>query len=156
VRVFKGIALVAVGLLLAVALPSCGGGGGGGGGGITNSSHTPTRSIITQQGWTLEVEQYHGFELTFTVTGSGAGTATMDATVEWTFASNDIDIYLTTTACTAEAFASLSCSYVAKADGLSKPERITFTLTAAGTYRLWIVNFGPGRESGTLEVGLTQ
>jgi hypothetical protein len=81
----------------------------------------------------------------------------VDSTVEWTYATNDVDLYVTNTSCTVEMLLAEACPYTAKADSATaKPERVSFTVSAAGSYRFWIVNFGPGAESGTFEVGMTQ
>jgi hypothetical protein len=144
---------IALVLALAAApfLPGCGAGGG-----ITavdTTQHKPVRSIVLQRGWELVPGQLLGVDVNFT--GSGSGTA--DVTVEWTYASNDLDIYVTAQACTVDAFSAGSCAYTAKADGTtSKPERLTFPASAGSSYRVWVVNFGPAQESGTLEIGLTQ
>ena len=140
--------LIGATLMLAAALlPACGGSGG-----ITSTSHTPTRSVISQRGWQLAA----GEALLVDLSVSGSGTATVDATVEWTLATNDVDVYVTNTSCTFEMVAATACAYTAKADSTTaKPERLSFS-TSSGNYRFWIVNFGPTNESGTLEVGLTQ
>ena len=150
-RVSKCVALALVSLILTLALPGCGGSGGGG---VVTPSRTPVRSVISQRGWQLDVLEY--LMLDVSITGSG-GTATVDATAEWTFATNDVDIYVTNTSCTVEMLVLDACPYVAKADSATtKPERVSFSVSAATSYRFWIVNFGPTRESGTLEVALTQ
>jgi uncharacterized protein YfaP (DUF2135 family) len=120
----------------------------------STSTHVPARSVVLQAGWELAAGQFNGYEATFT---GGTVSATVDVTVQWTYAANDVDVFVTTTACTSDAFAAGGCSYVAKADGTAtKPERLSFALTASGTYRVYVANFGPGQESGTLEIGITQ
>ncbi len=143
-------ALCVAALLAAPFLPGCGGGGGG----VTSpSSSQATRKVMTQRNWELAVNQFMGADLSIT----GSGTGTVDAIVEWTYPSNDVDIYVTAANCSTDAFSTSSCAYVAKADSTTaKPERLSFPVTGASTYRLWVVNFGPTQESGTLEVGLTQ
>jgi hypothetical protein len=49
-----------------------------------------------------------------------------------------------------------SCAFKVKADGSAKPERVSFDAAGGDRYRVWIVNLGPQRESGTLVVGLTR
>jgi hypothetical protein len=135
-------------------LPGCGGGSGGGNGGANVTGSTEVkRSIITEHGWGLDPLAFDAVDISIT----GAGSGTVDATVEWTFASDDVDIYVTATACTPEMFANERCAYKAKADGeTTKPERVSFSVSGGDTYRFWIVNFGPQRESGTFVAGLTQ
>lgn len=133
---------------MAIVLPSCDGGGGGG---TTTGPPTPTRIVLGTLSFSLGVEE--GAFADATITGSGSGT--LDATANWTFASNDVDIYITNTSC-ANVFLG-SCPFLAKADSTTaKPERVTLNVSAGNTYRVWVVNFGPGTESGTLEVGLTR
>ncbi len=152
-RVFTRVALGAVCLAVAVTLPGCGGGGGGGGS-IVGPSRNPVRSVISQRGWQLDVLEVYMADLS--VTGDGSS-ATVDSTVEWTYATNDVDLYVTNTSCTLEMLVLDACPYVAHADSsTAKPERVSFTVAAAGNYRFWVVNFGPTRESGTIEVAMTQ
>lgn len=120
----------------------------------STSTHTPTRSVVLQTGWELAAGRFNGYEATFS---GGTVSATVDVTVQWTYAANDVDVFVTTAACSADAFAAGGCSYVAKADGTAaKPEHLSFALTASGTYRVYVANFGPDQESGTLEIGITQ
>ena len=150
-RVIKCVASALVCLIAATALPGCGGGGGGG---VVTPSRTPVRSVVSQRGWQLDVLEFLMTDIS--ITGSG-GTATVDATVEWTFATNDVDLYVTNTSCTVEMLILDGCAYVARANSATaKPERVSFSVSAATSYRFWILNFGPTRESGTFEVAMTQ
>jgi hypothetical protein len=155
VGIGRGLQLVALSAL-ALVLPSCGGGGSGGSGGgnpVTGAGGQPTRTTVTEQGWALEPLDAASVDIE--ITGSGSGS--LDATVEWTFASNDVDIYVTAVACTPDMFAAERCSYKTKADsGTTKPERVSFSVSAGDKYRFWVVNFGPQRESGTFSATLTR
>ncbi len=143
----SGISLAAA-VAAASVLPGCGGGSG-----QVTAPSGGGRQIVTQLNWELEAGGFRGADIS--ITSSGATKGTLDAVVEWTLATNDINIYVTATACTPEMFASQLCSYAAKADSrTTKPERVSFSVTG-GSYRIWFVNFGPTNESGTLEVGLT-
>jgi len=138
--------------VLALVLPSCGGGGKDGGP-VTGPGGQPTRTTITDQSWALDALDAAAVDIE--ITGSGSGT--VDATVEWTFASDDVDIYVTAVTCTPEMFASERCAYKTKADGgTTKPERVSFGVSAGDKHRFWIVNFGPQRESGTFSATLTR
>lgn len=138
--------------MLALAVPSCGGGGPNT---ITGGSGQPKRSVVDERSWALEPLETLAVDIT--ITGGFGGSATLDAAVEWTFASDDVDLYVTATACTVEMFGTERCAYKAKADGATtKPERVSFGVSDGGTYRFWIVNFGPQAESGTFSAGLTQ
>lgn len=150
-RFVKSVAAI-LSCLASVGLSGCGAAGGNLLPAAT--TRTPTRSVISQRGWQLSPNQTLMIDLSVTDVGS---TVTIDATVEWTYASNDVDLYVTNTSCTIEMLSAGSCAYTAHADSATaKPEKLTFTVTTAGSHRFWIVNFGPNAESGTLEVGMTQ
>jgi hypothetical protein len=146
--------MLAAVLAAALLSPACGGGGGGGnGGGAVVGPTGPSRAVITEQGWQLEPLSFSAVDIS--ITGSGSGS--VEATVEWTFASDDVDLYVTATACTTAQFAVEACAYKAKADGTgTKPERVSFSVSAGDTYRFWIVNFGPQSESGTFQAVLVR
>jgi hypothetical protein len=113
----------------------------------------PKRATIGHKDWTLDPFDAVGVDVSIT----GVGTGTLEATVEWTFGTNDVDVYVTATGCTPEMFASQACSYRVKADSqTTKPERVSYSVSAGDNYRFWIVNFGPQRESGTFEAILIQ
>jgi hypothetical protein len=110
------------------------------------------RQIIINQQWTLQPSAAMSADVDLT----GFGTGTLDAVVNWTLASNDVDLFVTAQSCTPEMFAAERCAYMARADtATAKPERVSFRVSAGDRYRFWIVNFGPQNESGTVEVGLT-
>ena len=114
----------------------------------------PVRTVIGNFAFALgAVELSEPVEVTVT----GTGTGTVDATVQWTFASNDVDLFLTDRNCSATSFFGLvDCNVLARADSVTnKPEVITRSL-GAGVYRLYVHNFGPDSESGTLAVGFTR
>jgi hypothetical protein len=148
-RFHRVLATLALGAL-AAGLPGCGGGGDGGG---PTGPSTPTRSVVTQQNWNAAFGDVLAVDLTVT----GTGTGTMDATVNWRSPSNDIDIAATTTSCSPGSFVADACDLLASATTTTaKPERISFSATGGTSYRIWIVNFGPRADSGTIEVGLTR
>jgi hypothetical protein len=132
--------------LLATALlvPGCGG--------VTDPDD-PKRTTIGHRDWALDPFDALGVDISIT----GVGTGTLEATVEWTFGTNDVDVYVTAAACTPEMFAAEACSYKVKADSqTTKPEKVSYGVSAGDNYRFWIVNFGPQRESGALEAILIQ
>ena len=123
------------------------------GSGCPQSITRDERDIVANRTWALEPLDAMMADVDLT----GLGTGTLDATVQWTLASNDVDVFVTAQSCTTEMFAGERCAYTARADSATaKPERVSFRVSAGDRYRFWIVNFGPQRESGTLEVGLTQ
>ena len=92
--------------------------------------------------------------LVFTTTASG----TVGVEVNWTFATNDVDIFLVrgNDPCTVETFNDRSCGFIATEESPSmKPERLTVPNLAAGTYTLYVANFGDTDESVAWQVTLT-
>jgi len=114
----------------------------------------PVRTVIGNFTFALGL-----FELSqpVEITISGTGNGTVDATAQWTFASNDVDLFLTDRSCAATSIISLqACNVLARADSVtSKPEVIRQSL-GAGVYRVYVHNFGPDAEAGTLIIGFTR
>ena len=145
---------IAAGLL--AGLTACGGGGGGGGtGGVTTSSTPPPTPpppvVISQiQGFSLRA----GFVsfASFSTTSVG----TLEATVDWTFATNDLDVYLTPATCTFTQLTANQCTVLAFSESTTaKPERARATNVAAGNYTIWVANAGPGDDTLSYQVVFT-
>jgi hypothetical protein len=80
----------------------------------------------------------------------------LDATVDWTFATNDVDAIIVSGECSLEQFDAGRCPVLAVAAGTTaKPERLTVPAAAPGTYTLFIGNEGPEDESLSFQVVLT-
>lgn len=140
-RVSRSVAAILLLAGLAVVLPSCGGGG----------DNNPSRTVIGTRSFALGVLEAGSVDVTIT----GSGTGTLDASANWGSAANDIDIYVTSTSCTDIFFG--GCSIQAQANSsTAKPERLTLGVSGGSVYRIWVANFGPGSDSGQLEVGLTR
>ena len=78
-------------------------------------------------------------------------------TVEWTFASNDVDVFVERGACDCSSAQAGACQDVAGSESTTaKPERLAVPNLSAGSYTLVVANVGPGRESAAYEVGLTR
>jgi hypothetical protein len=78
------------------------------------------------------------------------------ATADWTFANDDIDIVYTDTSCSrsdARTIVQGFCSVQARTNSFSKPERLSANV-GVGTVRVYVLNFGPGTESGTVQLTL--
>jgi hypothetical protein len=143
VRRFVTVVTVAA---LAAGLAACGGG--------TTTPDTDTSTVTT----TLPTQPFANLpagavafaEITINGTGSLTGTA------DWTFASNDIDVYVTAPSCRATDIVELTgCQAVGRTTAVTtKPERLTVNVTQ-GNYRVWVANFGPSAESGTLQMTAT-
>jgi hypothetical protein len=108
--------------------------------------------VVSQGSDTLESETLGA--VVFNTTTSG----TVGVEVNWTFATNDVDIYLArgNDPCTEETFNDRSCGFIATEESPSlKPERLTVPNLAAGTYTLYVANFGDTDESVAWQVTLT-
>jgi hypothetical protein len=144
------LSVLAVGVL---GWPGCGGGSSGGGNNKVTGSSQPQSTLLIEQNWTAGVGEANLLDVEITGTGSG----TVDATVEWTFATDDVDIYVTAQGCSIDMLAANQCAYKTKADSTTtKPEKVTFSVSGGDKYRFWIVNFGPQAESGTFTAHLTR
>jgi hypothetical protein len=112
----------------------------------------PTTSVLVQPTITGLRPGFGDF-LDFNVPSTG----TLDAEFSWTFASNDVDIYLTTPSCpSVAALTGGGCTILASDQTLQKPARFSFNVTQSGGARFWVVNFGPTNESGSGTVRLTR
>ena len=90
----------------------------------------------------------------FTTTASG----TIGLEVNWTFTSNDVDIFLVRggSPCSLESFNDRSCGFIATEESTSmKPEKLSIPGMAAGTYTLYVANYGDTDESVAWQVTLT-
>jgi hypothetical protein len=83
-------------------------------------------------------------------------TGAFDVTVDWTFATNDIDVGLARGNCSFEQFIADQCAFAAESTSTTaKPERLRLANQPAGTYTLVVVNFGPEDESISYQVVFT-
>jgi hypothetical protein len=83
-------------------------------------------------------------------------TGTLEVTVDWAFATNDIDVFLARGDCTPQQFVATQCNIGALSTSASaKPESVQLTGAAPGTYTLLLGNVGPDRESLSWQVVLT-
>lgn len=88
----------------------------------------------------------------FTTTLAGA----LDATVDWTFATNDIDVYLTQGSCDFDTFNTAQCPVLGFSESTTaKPEMAHVASAAAGTYTVFVANVGPTDETLSYQVVLT-
>jgi hypothetical protein len=80
----------------------------------------------------------------------------LEATVQWTFATNDVDAYVAKGNCTFDQFVALQCDIVGfSVSPTTKPEKVTVGAAASGNYTLFIGNVGPEHESISYQVVLT-
>lgn len=89
----------------------------------------------------------------FTTNANG----TLDVTVDWTFVTNNVQIYLADGPCSVEQFNSYDCAIAGRSESLTaKPERLQLTNLRAGTYSLLIDNRGPTVESVSFQIVFTR
>lgn len=155
-----GSALV---LAMALVLPGCGsgqcGGFSAGGDAVSATCPTPTPPplptpkppVIVSQGNDSLGKDVLGQVRPFATTEAGA----LDVTVDWTFATNDVDAFLARGDCSPQQFLVTQCQLLMTAESASaKPEKFTVPSLAAGTYTLLIGNAGPDDESVAWQVVL--
>ena len=83
-------------------------------------------------------------------------TGDLEFVVDWTFASNNLDLLLFRGECTEEQFLADECNVADVADSsTAKPERAGIASAAAGTYTLVVLNLGETEESFSYQVLLT-
>jgi hypothetical protein len=144
----------------ALVLPSCGSGGGGcaanPAGPGCQPSPSPSPALVTRvvsQGNAPMGSKFVA-PVVFTTTAAGS----VGITVDWTFATNDVDIFLArgSEPCTLQTFNDRSCGFIATEESFTmKPEKLTVPSLAAGTYSLYIANFGDTDESVAWQFTLT-
>ena len=94
-----------------------------------------------------------------TVTFTTSATGTIGATVDWTFATNDIDIYLTsgTNLCSIDQFNNDECQFLGSTTSVTtKPETVSVPNLAAGPYTVYLVNWGSTDDSVGYQITLTR
>jgi hypothetical protein len=149
-------------LVLSLGVVSCGGDDDGG---SPTSPTTPvsTTRVIGQGTFNLgapsATSSFFGLA---TITDPANGT--WEATVDWTFASNTLFMYVANGACTVEQFASdpcpdlpsCPCQFAVRSEvPAPKPRVLAIPNAAGGTRTLIVWNQGPREESGTYVVRLT-
>ena len=152
----RGLA-IAGGLVLAAGLFACGGGGNDctknptGPGCVPPTTTLPpaVRTSIKAESGSLPTKTV--VRLPFTTPSNG----TLDITVDWTFASSPIGVYVVREACSLSDFNARTCKFVTTSETTQKPRKISLPSFTAGTYELLIANFASVDESVSYEIGLT-
>jgi hypothetical protein len=148
---------LAVALALALTLGGCGGDGNPcenplspGCGPSPSPSPSPLSTIVIY-GDSGSVPADTAVSIDFAIPGAG----TVAATVDWTFASSEVWVAMTTTACDDVVAAFLGqCSHIGVPNNSStmKPKTVSGTVAQGGAGRLWIANFATVDESMAVQI----
>ena len=112
---------------------------------------TPPPPVIVAQGQGFPLTSGFTGRVPFTTTSAGQ----IVATVDWTFASNDVDVLLVRTNCSFDQLEASQCPIVTfSISTTAKPERIQADAQAAGAYTLFVENTGARDESVSFQVVL--
>jgi hypothetical protein len=138
-------------LALAGLLDACGGSSSP----TVSSTPAPTPTPCTQnvvfQGQGSLQPSFLDLE-TFTTTSSGR----LDVTVDWTFATSTIGVYVVpTNTCALAQFNARTCNFLLRSDSGPKPRKGSVNNLAAGTYDLLVANFASQQESVSVQVVLS-
>ena len=139
-----------LGLALATSLAACGG--------DNPSAPTapptapPPQRTLLAQGSRSEIPPVAQSNLVFFVLVETTATGTLDATVDWTFASNQVGLAWASGNCLQNP----NCTPLVQDATLNKPKTLSAPNVAAGTYTLVIVNLGTTDESVSYQVFLTR
>jgi hypothetical protein len=87
----------------------------------------------------------------FEVPGAGS----LSVVVDWTSATDDLDVYLTNPSCDTATLTAGLCKFFGKDESNAKPAKVVLA-TGVTAYRVLVVNRGPGPESGTVEATVTE
>ncbi len=147
----QSLAAVCVALLFA-GLTACGGSSNP----VTSTPPTTTPAPVTKL---IHDDSFAvGTKVVVPDTFATTSTGTLEVTVDWTFASNDVDIFVArgTEPCTLQTFNNRTCGFVATEESLTmKPEKLTIPNLAAGSYTLYVANYGSSNESVSCHIVLT-
>jgi hypothetical protein len=86
----------------------------------------------------------------FTSTSSG----TVRVTLNWNSAANDLDMAVVANSCTSVSSvgSTSACTIIASADGLARPETLTFEAATNTAYKIAVGNIGPTSDTYTLTI----
>jgi hypothetical protein len=80
----------------------------------------------------------------------------VDVTVDWTFASSTIGVYLVSAnSCNIDQFNARACNFLIRSESGAKPRKVSASNVAVGAYELLIANFSDQDDSGTAQIVLS-
>ncbi|MBK5256752.1 MAG: hypothetical protein JJE39_12025 [Vicinamibacteria bacterium] len=107
---------------------------------------TPCAQSVVFQG---SGEMPAGTLLNFPVTVSAP--ARLDVQADWTFTTNPVGLFMIQGACSLEQFNARSCNFLLRIEPGAKPLKGS-AMTPAGSFTVFVANFGTRSDSGTLQV----
>jgi hypothetical protein len=138
--------------LLGAGLPGCGGGNSSTAPVPPPTAPPPAVTTLLQEGSFSGL----GARILASVPFDTTATGTIEATVDWTFATDNVEAYLVRGTCTVDQFNNLTCPFAAFSESpTAKPERIRATSQAPGSFNLYIGNRGPAEEAVSFQIFLT-
>jgi len=146
-----------IGICGILALPGCGGGDKVTTPPTPTPAPAPVRSLVTRGTATIlgPDDRFTYFRaIPFTTQFPG----TVEVTVDWTYSTNTVWIFVSSGVCTAEQFkscpgAACECPFlVASQTSTPKPRVLNLPSTAAGSRSLFIWNLGPREESVDFQI----
>jgi len=108
-------------------------------------------STVIAQGSYAGLDANDGLLIPLTTTVKGR----IDASVDWTFTSNNLFVAMIQGPCSADQLSNNQCIFMATDVSVIKPKKLTLTNLTAGTYTLVIANAGPNAESLSYQVIFT-
>jgi hypothetical protein len=119
----------------------------------------PVRTVVGTGSEAVSLN--HFIMVPFTILGAG----TLDATVDWTFPSDRLFMYIAQASCTVEQFAAdvcpddaaCACRFAVRSEStFNKPRILTLANAPAGPYTLIVWNLGPKDESISFAISVTR
>ena len=106
----------------------------------------PAASVVLQDSHAIQAGYVYGWNFTTSRTG------TIDVTIDYTYATNQILVWISRGTCTADQFAANQCDFAATSFTGSKPRKISVTGAASGSFSLVVANLGPDDDSIAFQV----
>jgi hypothetical protein len=147
--------------LLALVLPGCGGGSGPTTPSTPTPAPVPVRTTVVQGVGTLAAPEANGNTHFGTVPFTTSSAGTVEATVDWTFPTNTVWMFIAMGSCSGQQFANVACpdgpgcpcQFATGSEASApKPRVLTVSNAAAGPYTLIVWNLGPREESVSYQV----
>jgi hypothetical protein len=146
------------------SLSACGGGGSGTPSPVSTPTPAPVQTVVRQGSFTIRGPEADGFTYYDHELISTSATGRLETTVNWTYATNSVWMYVAEGDCTGGQFDNLDCpggptcecqfSAVSESDS-PKPRILTVASAGAGVRTLIVWNRGPQEESVSYQAVLT-